>query len=376
MKKARLTFLLGWFTLVAFNQDLLAGFESRKPAGDGATVARNGSHEALWGNPAGHAGLTSPVLMVTACRPFGLAELTSLYAIGIWPVGPVVPGFSVHQMGSELYRETTASSWLASRLSDHLSAGLSLNVHHLRIERGGQALSWSADAGVQMEAFPGIRLGIQADNLFQQTIGVSKEPLPFHVRAGVWACLTPWLEAGTDLIAEPHWPVDMVTGMALLPHEQLRIEMNWRESTRQWTVGLSGLLSVVTTRYQVIVHPQLGLSHQVSLLVGTLQTGKETILFPETETPVVTRKKERVIPLVELNSATADQWNLLPGVTDRLAQEIVKWRVKRQGFLSVDELLGVPGMTPEQVERIRPYVVIRRPENSPNPPPPDEEGEE
>lgn len=364
--------MIAWLGLVLAPHTLMAGFESRKPAGNGATVARFGSQEALWGNPAGQAGFSNPVLMVSANRPYGLADLTSLYAIGVWPAGPVVPGFSIHQMGSDLYRELTASSWLAARLTDNLSAGFSLNMHHVRIERGGQAFSWSADVGIQMEAIPGLRLGIQADNLFQQTIGVSKEPLPFSIRGGVWASLTSWLEAGTDLIAEPHWPVDMVTGVALVPLEQFRLEMNWRESTRQWTVGLSGLLSVVTTRYQVMVHPQLGLTHQISLLIGTIESKRETVLFPEPDSPAILRKKDRVIPLVELNSATAEQWNQLPGVSDRLAQDIVNWRIKRQGFLSVDELLGVPGMTPDQLERIRPYVVIRKqdPGNGPQPTPP------
>ncbi|NUQ80655.1 MAG: helix-hairpin-helix domain-containing protein [Bacteroidetes bacterium] len=348
---------------------VLAGFESRKPAGSGAVSARFASYEALWGNPAGLAGLSDPVLMVTATRPYGLTELTSLYALGVWPSGALIPGFSVHQMGSDLYRELTASAWLATRLTGSLSAGLSLNMHHLRIDRGGQAFSWSADVGVQIEAVPGLRLGIQADNLFQQTIGRSREPLPFMLRGGMWASLTTWLEAGADLVAEPHWPVDLVTGLVLRPHESFRLELNWQESTHQWSAGVSGILPVVTTRYQVLVHPHLGLTHQVSVLVGRIEIKNPHMLFPEPSPSTATKKRERVIPLVDLNLATVDQWTQLPGITDRLAKNIVEWRTRRNGFVSVDELLGVPGMTPDQLERIRPYVVVREPAPAADPAP-------
>lgn len=47
---------------------------------------------------------------------------------------------------------------------------------------------------------------------------------------------------------------------------------------------------------------------------------------------------------IDLNSATADQLDALPGVGPVLAQRIVDWRQAHGGFRSVDDLQQVPGI--------------------------------
>jgi len=55
---------------------------------------------------------------------------------------------------------------------------------------------------------------------------------------------------------------------------------------------------------------------------------------------------------VTLNKATAAQLGKVPGVTAALAKAIVDFRTKNGAFKKTDDLLKVPGMTPEILKKM------------------------
>jgi competence protein ComEA len=57
---------------------------------------------------------------------------------------------------------------------------------------------------------------------------------------------------------------------------------------------------------------------------------------------------------VDLNRATYDELQTLPGVGPKLAERIIS----RRPFGKVDELEAVPGIGPKTVERLRPLVRV------------------
>ena len=61
---------------------------------------------------------------------------------------------------------------------------------------------------------------------------------------------------------------------------------------------------------------------------------------------------------VNLNTATAAQFDALPGVGPVLAQHIVDWRTQHGRFTSVDQLREVSGIGEAKYADLKPFVTV------------------
>jgi competence protein ComEA len=62
---------------------------------------------------------------------------------------------------------------------------------------------------------------------------------------------------------------------------------------------------------------------------------------------------------VNLNRATAEELEILPGIGPAKASAIVRWRSEHGRFRKLEDVLGVPGIGPATLERLRALVVVR-----------------
>jgi competence protein ComEA len=60
---------------------------------------------------------------------------------------------------------------------------------------------------------------------------------------------------------------------------------------------------------------------------------------------------------VDLNSATVEQLDALPGIGPVTAQKIVDYRTQHGPFTSVDDLDAIPGIGPSRIENLRGLVI-------------------
>lgn len=73
---------------------------------------------------------------------------------------------------------------------------------------------------------------------------------------------------------------------------------------------------------------------------------------------------------IDINTADTTDWQRFPGIGSTISKRIVKYREARSGFLSVEEVGKVYGISPEVFEKMKPYLYF-----SPNTLPPITENE-
>jgi competence protein ComEA len=64
----------------------------------------------------------------------------------------------------------------------------------------------------------------------------------------------------------------------------------------------------------------------------------------------------RLVGAVNINTATPEQLELLPGIGEARAKAVIAMRKQRGGFKTVDELTEVKGIGEAALERLRPFV--------------------
>jgi competence protein ComEA len=67
---------------------------------------------------------------------------------------------------------------------------------------------------------------------------------------------------------------------------------------------------------------------------------------------------------LDLNTATADELQQLPGIGPTTAAAIVAFREKSGPFRRVEDLLAIHGISKRKLEAIRPYVIVVPPPKS------------
>ncbi len=79
--------------------------------------------------------------------------------------------------------------------------------------------------------------------------------------------------------------------------------------------------------------------------------------------PVLARAQAKPAPAkaVDLNTATVEQLQQLPGIGPVRAKAIVEFREKSGPFQRVEDLLAIRGISKSHFEKLRPYVTVSPP---------------
>jgi comEA protein len=72
------------------------------------------------------------------------------------------------------------------------------------------------------------------------------------------------------------------------------------------------------------------------------------------------RKKQPAKP-INLNTATSEELQVVPGIGPATADTILQMRKSYGGFKSVDDLLAIRGLGAKRLEKMRKYLTVGKP---------------
>jgi competence protein ComEA len=63
-------------------------------------------------------------------------------------------------------------------------------------------------------------------------------------------------------------------------------------------------------------------------------------------------------PVINLNTATIDQLETLPGIGQRTAERIIEYRTKAGGFKRIEDLMNVKGIGEKSFLKLKPLIAV------------------
>src|SRR5438876_5283107 len=78
-------------------------------------------------------------------------------------------------------------------------------------------------------------------------------------------------------------------------------------------------------------------------------------------TPGVLAKKKPPAKPVNINTATSEELQQVPGIGPATAEKILQMRKSYGVFKSVDDLLAIRGLGPKRLEKMRKYLTVGKP---------------
>ncbi len=76
---------------------------------------------------------------------------------------------------------------------------------------------------------------------------------------------------------------------------------------------------------------------------------------------VLSAKKKPPARPVNINTATSEELQQVPGIGPATAEKIVQMRKSYGAFKSVDDLLAIRGLGPKRLEKMRKYLTVGKP---------------
>ena len=108
---------------------------------------------------------------------------------------------------------------------------------------------------------------------------------------------------------------------------------------------MQGILVTLAMAASALVLPRADVADEVRLLVHRGQGAAATVA-QEPQQPV------------DVNAASEEELELIPGIGPAMAQRIIDWREQNGPFERIEDLLNVRGIGVKTLEKLRPYVVV------------------
>ncbi len=215
----------------------------------------------LWLNPAsiGRQSALQTSLFYSP-SPFQLKQLSNYGAI----VSGTFDGFRIaggmQSAGFDLYKETSGALCVSFDVTASFSAGVSLQLYHLSIERYGTALRPAFDVGCIIRLSELVTFGSVIRNISGAGFG-KDDDIPQELCSGITVQAESWGRLSVDITKDIRYPVGYSAGIEIKPFEAFSLHAGINGSNSILTAGMKIELFAISFQYGVASHQVLGLSH-------------------------------------------------------------------------------------------------------------------
>jgi len=285
--------------------------------------------------------------------PFAVKELAAFSGSYVFQRERIGAGLGLSTLGGNLYRENHLGGTLAFKFNDRAAVGLSLNCYQLSIERYGSAAAMGLDLGILGKPVNGVALGFTAVNLNRPAIGSACEEISQSLSFGISAEPLNEVTLSMELYCQRDWPNQVRIGQEYRYRDILAIRAGFSDRPNSASLGFGVAIGNIRLGYAARTHPDLGLSHCISVNYIT-----QRIFSGHREMKIESAPAPKIIDKMDPNTASYQDLCLLPGIGPKAAADIIASRDSLGRFEYLDDLAKVRGIGRSTIARLAPFVTL------------------
>jgi len=243
-------------------------------------VALSNDVFAIFNNPAGLAQINwREIGIYYSPAPFGLSELANGYvayheptSLGSFTIGAMSYGF-------ELYRESKLALSYSNIYLKRFFYGLTFNFHSLNIKNYGNDYSFYLNVGALIYIHNNFRFGFFVNNINRATFSDEKSQKPTSFDFGFSYDILPELAANISVQKDYNFKPTFNFGIDYDLVDNLSIRSGFSNNPSKYTAGIGINYSSFSLDYAIFSHSDLGLTHQVGLIISfNVETNRKKLI--------------------------------------------------------------------------------------------------
>lgn len=263
MKILSIIFLLTSITFAQFNPG------AKQISLSNSDVALSNDVFSLFNNPSGLSQFDwREIGIYYSPAPFGLTELANAYVAYTEPFsfGSVAIGGTTY--GFDLYRESKIVLGYSYNYQNKFFAGAAFNFHTLSIKYYGDDNAFYFNIGGLVYLSEDFRLGFSFQNINRATFGNDDDQIPVLLNAGISYDLINSLSINAAVEKDVIYKTSFMFGVDYDLIEYLSLRSGFSNHPSRFSAGIGINYSFISLDYSMFTHNDLGLTHQVGLLIS------------------------------------------------------------------------------------------------------------
>lgn len=258
-------------TLILLSSTALAQFNpgAKQISLSNADVALSNDVFSVFNNPAGLSQLNwREIGIYYSPAPFGLSELANAYVAFNEPFsfGSVALGGMTY--GFELYRESKILIGYSYNYQNKFFAGAALNFHSLSIHNYGNDNAFYFNLGGLVYLSDEFRFGFSFHNINRASFGNYDDQIPVVLNSGFSYDVLNSLSINVAMEKDISNKTSFMFGVDYDIVEYLSLRSGFSNEPSRFSAGIGINYSFISLDYAMFTHNDLGLTHQVGLLVS------------------------------------------------------------------------------------------------------------